>query len=440
MGFLKKKKKLLIIGLDGVPYEMIRRFTDNSLMPNLKKILASGNMVNMAVSLPEISSVSWSSFMTGTDPGNHGIFGFTDLVKGKYDYYFPSFSDLKRPAFFDELGLKKKRSVIINLPSTYPVREIPGVLVAGFVAVDLKRAVYPREYLPFLESCGYMIDIDAEKGKDRKPEFIAELYTALRTRKKAADYFWEKEKWDLFMFTITETDRLHHFLFDAYQEEGHRFHEEFIKFYREIDGVIGDFYSKISGSTEFETIILSDHGFGPIEQEVYLNPILKKYGFFETQTKEAKSLNDISGNAKAFALDPSRIFIHLRDKFPIGKVSPTDYRKIREEIKQLFEEYKINDKRVIKQVFFKEEIYSPRFLDDAADIILLAQPGFDLKGGLKKKEEYGRTHITGMHLQDNAFFFSSKPDFIPGKMTIYAVKDIIFKSMALELPPPVFFF
>lgn len=429
MRFFTRKKKLIIIGLDGVPYDMIAKLTANSLMPNLKNIFAAGKVVKMSVSLPEISSVSWSSFMTGTDPGNHGIFGFTDLEKGKYEYRFPNFRDLQAPPFFDELGVKKKKSVIINLPSTYPAREIPGVLVAGFVAVDLRRAVYPLKYVDVLHDLGYMVDIDAQKGKDKKREFISELYTSLKIRKEAADFFWKKEKWDLFMFTITGTDRLHHFLFDAYTNENHQFHEEFINYYKEIDRVIGDLYSKISGKEEFELIILSDHGFGPIRQEIYLNPILKKNGFFKTETGEVKSLDNITGKALAFALDPSRIFIHLKEKFPRGNVKAGDYDKIRGEIKQLFEEYKIDNEKVINRVYFKEEIYSPRFLDRAADIVLLSNPGFDLKGGLKKKEEYGRTHLTGMHLRDNAFFFTSRPELLPEKMTIFNARDIIFKSL-----------
>ena len=74
------RKKLLIIGIDGVPVEMIDRFTGDGTMPVMKSLLSRGKLVRMSVSIPEISSVSWSSFMTGTDAGNHGIFGFVVKV------------------------------------------------------------------------------------------------------------------------------------------------------------------------------------------------------------------------------------------------------------------------------------------------------------------------------------------------------------------------
>ena len=430
--FRKKNKKLVIIGLDGVSFELIRDLSERSIMPNLNKIFKTGKLVKMSVSIPEISAVSWSSFMTGTDAGNHGIFGFTDLIRGSYDLKFPDFSDLKAIPFFDSLGLKEIRSVIINLPSTYPVRPIPGVLISGFISIDLKKSVFPLMYLSILEQKGYQVDVDAGKGKDQKVEFLSDLHRNLRTRREVSDFFWEKEKWDLFMLTISGTDRLHHFLYDAYIAEDHRFHREFFQYYEEVDRVIGDLFSRIEGKEGFELIILSDHGSGLIKKEVYVNPILRNTGFFSMTKSKKLSLSSITKESKAFAIDPSRIFIHLKEKFPSGNVDKNDYEKVRNEIKKMFEEYEIEGEKIIKRVFFKEEIYSNRFIDAAPDLVLLSNHGYDLKGGLKKNEEYGRSHFTGMHFQDNAFFFSTDSEVIPEKMTIFDVKDIIFKLLKVS--------
>lgn len=427
----KRNKKLLIIGLDGVPFEMIKKLIEEGTMQNLKEIFKTGKCVRMSATIPEISSVSWSSFMTGTDSGNHGIFGFVDLYKGTYDIKFPNFKDLKCPTFFDYIGKKKKNSVVINLPSTYPARKIQGVLISGFISVDLKNAVYPEKYLKFLEDQGYKVDINAAKGKDKKKEFISDLQYTLKVRKNVSDFLWKNENWDLFMFTITGTDRLHHFLYDAYEDQNHKFHNDFKNYYEEIDSIIGDFYNKIKVKEEFEIIMLSDHGFGLIKKEIYINQILRKYGFFNTETYEPESLAEITEDSSAFALDPSRIYIHLKNKYPKAKFDKKDYKKVREDIRKLFEEYEIEGKKIIKKVYFKEEIYSNRFLDSAPDILLLSNHGFDLKGGLKKKEEWGKSHFTGMHIYDNAFFFTTKPEYLPEKMTIFDVKNIILKSINL---------
>lgn len=423
------RKRLLILGLDGVPIEMIRRFAGDGTMPAVRHLLHQGKMVPMSVTIPEISSVSWSSFMTGTDAGNHGIYGFVDLVPGKYEFRFPDFRDLKRPPFFDELGLKGLRSVIINLPSTYPARPMPGVLISGFVAIDLKKSVYPESYFPVLQNFGYQVDVDAAKARDKKAEFLADLHCCLKIKKEMADLLWKNENWDIFMFTVTETDRIHHFLFDAYENPMHPFHAEFRLLYREIDRIIGDFIARAAEQGVTEIILLSDHGFGPISREINLNPILKKHRFFETEEEGVKSLEPISPRAKAFAIDPSRIFIHRRDRFPRGKVSGRDYAQIRKDIRELFETYKIDGRKIIRKAYFKEELYSPPFLDSAPDIVLLSRPGYDLKAGLERTEESSLNHFTGMHLQDNAFFYTTRPDLLPERMTIFDAKGIIEKIM-----------
>jgi predicted AlkP superfamily phosphohydrolase/phosphomutase len=428
----KKGKKLLVIGLDGVSYEMLAGGRRPSLLPNLQKFFAGGS-ARMSVSIPEISAVSWSSFMTGTQAGEHGIFGFVDLAPGTYQYRFPDFRDLKARPFFDELGERHKRSVIINLPATYPARPIPGVLISGFVALDLDKAVYPARYLPMLKQAGYQVDVDAGKGKDRKAEFLADLHCALKVRKQVADMLWEKEEWDLFMFTVTGTDRLQHFLYDAYADGDHEFHAEFENFFHEVDQVAAGLLERAAAREEMEIVALSDHGFDRIESEVYLNPILKSNGFFalDPGANAGKSLGRISSRSKAFALDPSRLFIHEKGKYPRGSVARGDREKVRKDLKQLFEGYEVKGRKAVRKVFYGEELYSGGQMAAAPDLVLLSAPGFDLKGGLEKDQEAGTSHFTGMHRQDNAFIACSRPELMKETLTIFDVKALLYKLLAI---------
>lgn len=428
--FKKKSKKLLIIGLDGVSHEMITGNGQPPLLPSLNQFFAA-QTVKMSVSIPEISSVSWSSFMTGTQAGNHGIFGFVDLMPGTYQYRFPNFSDLKAPTFFDELGLKNKRSVIINLPATYPARPIPGVLISGFVALDLEKAVFPASYLPMLKGAGYQIDVDAGKGRDKKSEFLADLHCALKIRRQIADILWEKENWDVFMFTVTETDRLQHFLYDAYSDSRHPYHREFNGFYHEVDQIVAAFLQRAAADGDMEIVVLSDHGFCPIKREVYLNPILKKHGYFNLEKADTRSLANISAQSKAFALDPSRIYIHQKGRYFKGGVAKEDVQKIKDDLGQLFENYEIGGEKIIRKVFQKEELYSGAQMAAAPDLVLLSKPGYDLKGGLEKDQETGSSHFTGMHQQDNAFFACSRSELISKPMTIFDVKGLLYKLLAI---------
>ena len=62
------QKKALIIGIDGVPYGLITRMMEQGYMKELKRICDGGFGIHkMRASCPDISSVSWTSFMTGAN-------------------------------------------------------------------------------------------------------------------------------------------------------------------------------------------------------------------------------------------------------------------------------------------------------------------------------------------------------------------------------------
>ncbi len=398
-------------------------------MPRLAGLLTRGRLVPMTASLPEISAVSWSSFMTGTQPGRHGIFGFVDLQAHSYQYRFPDFRDLRAPPFFDELGLQGRRTVAVNLPATYPARPIPGALVSGFVALDLERAVWPAAYLPLLRRMGYQVDVETGKARDRLPEFLADLHVSLRTRRDAAEVLWENESWDVFLFVVTESDRLYHFLFDA-GDPRHPLHGEFLELHREIDRTIGVLLDRAAEAGDHEVMLLSDHGFCPLQREIYLNPILKKHGFLVMDgAATPASLSAIGRRATAFALDPSRVYLHRRGRFFRGSLGARDLRVVAGELRDLFASLRDDGRPVIRRVFMAEEIYEGPCLADAPDLVLLAEPGFDLKAGLEKTAETGRQHFTGMHQWDNAMFFRTGPGEIPAPMAIEKVKGEIFRLL-----------
>src|SRR3990167_5435969 len=146
----KSGKKALIIGLDGVPYTLMTKFIADGIMPNTAALVKTGTLRRMTTSLPEVSSVAWTTFMTGVNPGKHGIYGFMDLRPGTYDMFFHDFKFVKGETMWEFLGKNSKRSIVVDVPSTYPARELNGLLISGFVAIDLRKATYPQSYVPQL--------------------------------------------------------------------------------------------------------------------------------------------------------------------------------------------------------------------------------------------------------------------------------------------------
>jgi predicted AlkP superfamily phosphohydrolase/phosphomutase len=446
--FSKKMKKALIIGIDGVPYSLLNTYLQKDVMPNLKKILSQGlTLHQMNASIPDISSVSWTSFNTGVNPGEHGIYGFTDLKPDSYSLYFPNSKDIKAPTFWEILGktnqktstLSQKyynkiihpyRSVIFNVPHTYPALPMNGILISGFVAIDLKKATFPDSAYPFLHSINYLIDVEAEKAKEDKTEFIKSLFECFEIREKAISHFFAEEPWDLFVACITETDRLHHFFFDASYDKENTYHESFLHFYIKLDKFIKYLYDKFierdSGKGFF--MILSDHGFAPVKKEVYINKFLEEKGFLVLKN-EGNFYERIENKTKAFNLDPCRIYIHGTDSYPRGTVRKEERAALLEEIKKALRMLKgENGDEVVDKIFEKEEIYHGPHTHLAPDLVCLPKDGYDLKGSLEKKEIFGYNIFKGMHTWHDAFCilpsnitFSKKPSI--EELTDYIIQN-----------------
>ena len=427
----KRKRKICVVGLDGVPISLIKNLTSKGIMSNLSRILEKGYLHQMTVSLPEISAVSWTNFMTGTNSGTHGIFGFVDIKPSSYEIYFPFFSDVKAPTIWDRLEKNNKKSIVINQPFTYPARKINGILISGFVAVYLEKSIYPQSIMPFLEKIKYKIDIDTMRSRKDHEFLWKELNETLETREKAVFHFWEKEDWDYFQVVITGTDRLHHYLWPAYENEEHPYHNQFLDYYNKIDKFIGRLYNAFNKTSGWERegegfFILSDHGFTQIEQEVYLNAWLEKNGYLKYKTSSPESVADISNETVAFALDPNRIYLNIEGKFPKGWIKESEIEKIRKELKEKLHKIEYNGKKVVEKVFENEEIYSGPYTHLGPDLIVLSNPGFDMKGSVKKKEIFGKTDLEGMHTWHDAFFFSIEK--IEKKLNISDLAEIILNK------------
>lgn len=434
--FKRKTKKALIIGIDGVPYSLLNTYLQKDVMPNLKEILSQGLTLHQTnASIPDISSVSWTSFNTGVNPGEHGIFGFTDLRPQSYSLYFPNSKDVKAPTFWEILAKTNERtstlfqkyqhkmshpyrSIVLNVPHTYPASPMNGILVSGFVAIDLKKATFPESAYAYLQSIDYLIDVEAEKAKEDKAAFMKSLFECFDIRKKAISHFFGEESWDLFFACITETDRLHHFFFDASNDDKNPYHESFIRFYIELDKFIKYLYEQfleISSDKGF-LMILSDHGFAPVQKEVYINKFLEEKGFLLLKS-EGNFYERIENETRAFNLDPCRIYIHSKEAFPGGTVKKEERAALLEELKMSLRGLRgDNGDEVIDQIYEKEEIYHGPHTHLAPDLICLPKEGYDLKGSLEKKQIFGDNIFKGMHTWGDAFCilpetirFSKKP-------------------------------
>ncbi len=435
-------RRLIVLGLDGTPFTLIQRMFAEGKLPNLSSLVQEGDFKQMKSVIPTISSVAWSSFMTGCNPAKHNIFGFVDLKPNSYDFTIPVASDMKAKPLWERLGGHGLRSIVINVPETYPPKKIYGQMVSGFLCTDVKKVAQPPELSEKLEKMGYRIDIDAWQARKDKDRMLEDIDYAFTHRVKAMFSLMDNEKWDYFHCHIMCTDRLHHFLWEQ-MENGHPVYEPaFMAFYMKVDDMLGVLRKRLDDRTDL--IILSDHGFCTVKREVELNHWLQQQGYLKLGEEFRKpdggpvKLSEMSSESKAFSLIPGRIFINLKGKFPKGSVDKADYEKLRTEItEKLFTMTdSMTGESIIESVHRKEDIYNGPLMDRAADLIAMPYYGFDLKAKLDATELCHGSEICGMHTYDDAFLYVRKKKIIKPDLE-FEITDVMptaMKIMGLPIP------
>ncbi len=421
---MKGEGKNVIIGIDGVPHNLIQDLTNKGIMPNFARLQKEGTFKKMNSSIPAISSTSWGTIITGENPGEHGIFGFTDIIQGTYTLSFSNFHTFKKPAFWQNNGGKY---VILNVPTTYPAQELDGCHISGFVSPNMDKAVYPKSLLEKLKQLNYKIDVDSEKGHKSERLLFKELEETLEARIKAYRHLWNQYNWDTFMLVFTGTDRLEHFLWDAYEDPEHEYHEKFLNFFKRIDEIIGEIDEKLG--EEDSLIMLSDHGMERVKYNVNLNAYLQEKGYLKLSDDEKKKkYNKIEEETKAFALEHGRIYLNKKEKYPKGNVSKKERKETISELKDTFKELKIDNEKVIDEIKEKEEIYKGVETKKAPDLVLVPKPGYNLRGKLTDTL-FEKSPLTGMHNREAFLYGKGKQINIPSNPTVEDVVPAMKKKV-----------
>ena len=71
-------RRVVVLGIDGMDPKILKQTIElyPDLMPNFRAMVAEHGLGSLGTSTPPQSPVAWSNFITGQDPGGHGIFDF----------------------------------------------------------------------------------------------------------------------------------------------------------------------------------------------------------------------------------------------------------------------------------------------------------------------------------------------------------------------------
>jgi len=282
-------KKVLFIGLDGATFDVLDPLIKQGLMPRLKQFIDEGVSGTLETTIPPITPTAWVSWMTGKNPGKHGVFEFLLRRKGSGELPDSPVSSRSRDGmpFWDVLGAMGKRAIVTNIPCTYPPGLINGLMISDFLTPRGRRDfAHPASLLQEIESRfgPYELYITEVYTKGSVDKILNQLFSELEYKTKVNRYLMDRYDWDVFATHYWGTDRFQHELWHLL-DETHPFfdrkeHDANIgrihKYWGAVDSTLGELFDSVESDTS--VYLGSDHGFGPIKKFLCFNVWLIEEG------------------------------------------------------------------------------------------------------------------------------------------------------------------
>lgn len=309
--------RLLIIGLDGATFDLIRPWIARGKLPNIARLTAQGSSARLRSVPNQNSAPAWSSYATGKNPGKHGVYYFDERIEGTYNKRYLNGGFRQAESWWSIASRAGKTVAVINVPMTYPAERVRGVMLAGLDApgIDSPGFCYPPELIRELRlNVGdYVIEpgIPSYMKMGRRDLAEQAIFDAAKKRMAYARYLLQTRAWDVFHITFTATDAVHHFFWkdmDPTHPEHNpvdavRFGDTIEQVYQYMDGIVGELSAL---APDAAIMLMSDHGGGFNQRGAeYLNEWLRSIGLLHTLDENGHRAG-LGSQLKRTALAPAR--------------------------------------------------------------------------------------------------------------------------------------
>jgi predicted AlkP superfamily phosphohydrolase/phosphomutase len=421
-------ERVLILGLDGVPWSLLDPWLADGKLPNLARLIAGGARGDLTSTIPYVTAPAWVSCVTGVNPGKHGVLDFAMQRPNDSGIDVVNSTSVRARTLWDILSERGQRVGMLNVPVTYPPRPVNGVMVTCMLTPSLKtRFTYPdalRE--PFLAAVpSYAIEpmTPSSDLARTKSELARNLAPTVEARAQATRWLMEHVgDWHFFMTVFTEPDRLMTYGWDDFDERHPRhsragarlYGDLFLRHYQHLDRVVGEFMA--AWQERATIIIVSDHGFAGVHRFFYPNVWLQQNGYLAlneaarpSAMARVRALARRLGVAHLAKKLAKRVFpdwgfttgarnsdfvqavdwqktrvywgadngltINLKGRQPHGVVEPADYESLRDEIIARWSDLRDarNGERVVARIYRREDIYHGPYVERSPDLRVVWQ-------------------------------------------------------------------
>ncbi len=276
--------KLLIIGIDGATFDLVSPWVEAGHLPNLGRLMGGGVHGKLASTLPPVTSPAWPTFMTGCNPGKHGVFDFIQPTGS--DFSLVNATKIKQPTIWQRLSDAGFRVGVLNVPVTYPPQPLNGFMISGILSPLDGQICYPVDLIDRYkgELGNYRVAPSIQYKPGIEADYIQDIRGLIRAHGEWALHLMRVETWDVMMVHFIALDIMMHALWRFMDHAHPRYepspYEDAIRdAYQLVDDYIGRILELLPADAS--VMVMSDHGFGPLQNIVNLNIFLLQHGLLK---------------------------------------------------------------------------------------------------------------------------------------------------------------
>lgn len=396
--------KVVVLGFDGMDPHLLDDLIEEDRLPTFEELRERDLYSPIESTVIPMSPAAWSSFLTGTNPGKHGIYDFiTRTGGGIEDFEVVTATNRQAPSIWDYCNARDLRVGVVGVPITYPVDAVDGFIVSGFPTPTANEQSYAPSDIP-----------------DRSPVDLSELHPHVLYDGTNRDSFvydqfrlWDAMEefhefalgqldWDVYVSVFKQTDDIAHICWGE---------EPLKEAYERADRVVGNTIETLEAQDgEFLLLVMSDHGFGPIDKTLFLNNVLIDTGYQKLRnslgTKIRRIFNrnginlltayrilarlglaesvlsmsyDDSTTSAALEWLRERLFLGVHDIDPdasiafsrgnFGQIFLNDMSQ-KEHLLSSLREYRVDDEPIVEELYTADEEFHGPHVDKAPDVMI----------------------------------------------------------------------
>lgn len=316
-------KKLVVVGLDGATWKLLKPLMEEGHMPNLKKIVDNGVNRRLESTMPAMTGPSWATFATGVNPGKHGVFDFMLPNDSLSNLRVANAKEILVPTIYEMMDQANLTPILVNLPCTWPPRLKNHITITSLLTQG-DQWIYPASLKNEFEGFAkYRLTPDEKlRAKEDDSRYIDDIILHMDEQMACVKWLWKNKPWDFFYYLFSHSDWVSHSAFVQLVDSRD---PKALGVFKKIDLYLAWFLEQLPQDANL--VMVSDHGFKDYRKVFYFNRWLMKEGFLvtkeggegfkETVTRRSKELEKVQSTKKKVRLG-SDVFKWL-EKIPVAE-------------------------------------------------------------------------------------------------------------------------